>query len=121
MKQPIRTCVIGALAFVASQLLLTPLSNNHIGWFLNSGTGILLTLAVVVSVAILVEALDRSLSPWRPCWLTAGITIAFVGYLFAIGPGNLFPIVIVMGLTILIPTALIAGYFGMIIAAFARH
>jgi len=35
--------------------------------------------------------------------------------------GYLFPIVIVMGLAMLIPTAVIAGYFGMIIAAFVRR
>jgi hypothetical protein len=120
MKSQLRAAAAGALAFVVIQLLL-PSNNGGTRWFLNSVFTIATTLGVLALVAILVEVLDRSFFPWRPCWLAAGISIAFVGYLFAVGPGNLFPIVIVMGLTMLIPTAVIAGYIGMAIAAFLRR
>jgi hypothetical protein len=119
MKSQLRAAAAGALAFVAIQLVLPP-NNGGVRWFLNSGFTVTTTLVVLALVAILVEVLDRAVLPWRPCWLAAGISVAFVGYLFAVGPGNLFPIVVVMGLTMLIPTAVIAGYIGMGIAAFLR-
>lgn len=37
-----------------------------------------------------------------------------IGYLMAIGPGNLFPIVIAMGLLMVVPTVLVAGYVGLL-------
>jgi hypothetical protein len=120
MKSYLRAAAAGALAFVVLQLVLPPDSGGT-RWFLNSVFTVTTTLVVLALVAILVEVLDRTFLPWRPCWLAVGISIAFVGYLFAVGPGNLFPIVIVMGLTMLIPTAVIAGYIGMAIAAFLRR
>jgi hypothetical protein len=116
MKEAIGTAAVGALAFVVSQLFAPG------RWFLNSGGGIIATLVVLAVVAIVMQVLDRSLTFWRPVWLATGTTIAFVGYLFAIGgPGNLFPIVIVMGLGMVIPTVLIAGCIGVVVGIFVRR
>ena len=49
----------------------------------------------------------------RPLWLMGGSVTAMVTYLFVIGPGNMFPIVIVMGLIILVPATASGGYVGM--------
>ena len=112
---------IGAVVFVAIQLALVPFSRSGVGWFLNSGTEILITLVILGTAAILLELFGRSFSPWRPLWMAAGVWVAMLVYLFVTGPGNLFPIVIVMGSFMLVPTVVVAGYLGMTIRGFARR
>jgi len=119
MKSQARSAAIGALAFVAIQFLLPPTYGGY-RWFLNSEFTVAMTLGALAVVAIVVEVLDRSSTLWRPVCLAAGTSLAFVGYLFAVGPGNLFPIVIVTGLAMLIPTVLIAGCIGIVVAIIVR-
>jgi hypothetical protein len=120
MKNELRAVMAGALAFAASQLFI-PTGNSGYKWFFNSGTAVVTTLGVVALAAILFELLERAFSPWSPLWLATGSSIAAVGYLMVIGPGNLWPIVMVMALGMLIPTGLIAGYIGKFIAPFVRR
>jgi hypothetical protein len=86
-----RAAGIGAAVFTAIQLALIPFSVGGVGWFLDSGTTIVITLAVLSAAAILIELVDRGFLPWRPVWMTAGVWTAMIVYLFTIGPGNLFP------------------------------
>jgi hypothetical protein len=115
-----RAAGIGAGIFIAIQLALVPFSVGGVGWFLNSGTTIVITLAVLAAAAIVIELVDRPFLPWRPIWMTAGVWTAMMVYLFAIGPGNLFPIVIVMASFMLIPTVVVAGYVGMMVRLYLR-
>lgn len=115
-----RAAGIGAAVFIAIQIALIPFSVGGVGWFLNSGTTIVITLAVLGAAAILIELVDRGFLPWRPIWMTAGVWTAMIVYLFAIGPGNLFPIVIVMASFMLVPTVVVAGYVGMIVRIYAE-
>lgn len=114
MKARIRAAAYGALGFLASQLLLVSRSNSGVSWFLNSVAGIWITLGVLAITAIMAQRWDRSSLPTRPLWLAAGSSFAMIGYLFAIGLGNLFPIVIAMGLLMVIPTVVISGYVALL-------
>ena len=72
------------------------------GWFLNSGRGV----AVVGVVCAVVGALigfGRRDSVREAAMVASGAVLAMVAVLFTIGPGTIFPIVIVFG------TAIIAG------------
>lgn len=97
--------VIGALAFIAIQLLLFVLagdapatSESGSGWFLNTAA----SLAAVVGIIAAASAVLALVTPHSNVWqgsgaFAAGATIAMAVSLFVIGPGNIFPIVIVVG------------------------
>jgi hypothetical protein len=73
-----------------------PLATDAPGWFLNSGRNVATITCVIAVVAALLAARRR----WRidnTVAFALGILIAIVGTLFAIGPGTIFPIVIVIG------------------------
>jgi hypothetical protein len=114
MKSQITAFSTGALAFVGSQLLLLSPHNSEARWFLNSGADIGKTLGAVAVAAIASHLRERSFLVTRPVWMATGAGTAMIGYLMAIGPGNLFPIVIAMGLLMVVPTVLVAGYVGLL-------
>ncbi|MET0592321.1 MAG: hypothetical protein ABW133_06460 [Polyangiaceae bacterium] len=120
MKGPIRAIATGALAFLTSQLLLVSRSNSGARWFLNSSADIWKTLVALALVAISIQMWERANLPTRPLWMAVGVALALVAYLFTIGPGNLFPIVIVMGLGMVVPTVVVAGYIGSLAAELVR-
>ena len=80
-------------------------------WFLNSGATVVLTLTVLFVVALIaglcvrVPQRTRLLAGLGMC---GGANAAMVVVLFVVGPGNIWPMVIVMG-SLLITPAVILG------------
>ena len=103
----------GVAAFMAPQaalFLTTPSSRLAIkdpGWFLNSGVNVATISGVIAVVAAFVAVRRR----WRigdTAIFGLGILIAMAGTLFTIGPGTIFPIVIVVG-AVVAGVAILAG------------
>ena len=70
------------------------------GWWLNSGTGVLRTVLGLLALGVF-AALWRSGSPWiRACALWAGAISGSAAILFSIGPGTIWPIVLVFAAAI---------------------
>lgn len=87
------------------------------GWFLNSGQSLLTILLSLSAVAAGTSALSQRYSISGTIALSIGATVAMIIVLFNIGPGNLFPIAIVMGSVFLG----IAAFAGMGIGIILRH
>ena len=93
--------VAGLAAFAAPQVALlatTPVSPvmEDPGWFLNSGLNVATISGVIGVVAALLAVRRR----WRideTATFGLGVLVAMVVTLLAIGPGTIFPIVIVIG------------------------
>jgi len=82
-------------------------SPESAGWFLNSGANVAgIGLALAGAAALI--SLRRSGALLGAVWFAAGATTAMGGVLLAIGPGNLLPIVLVIG-TLAVATAVGAG------------
>jgi hypothetical protein len=77
------------------------------GWFLNSGPGVLAVGLACAVVGALV-GFGRRDSGREATMVVAGAVLAMIAVLFAIGPGTIFPIVIVFG-TVIIAGATAAG------------
>jgi hypothetical protein len=66
------------------------------GWWLNSGTGVLRAVLVLGALGVF-STLWRSGRPWaRACPLWAGASSGSMVVLFWIGPGSIWPIVLVI-------------------------
>ncbi len=77
------------------------------GWWLNSGRGVVTTMAILFVTAI--GVCGRSDTPWfRATAMAAGALAGMTGMLFWIGPGTLWPIVLI-GAAALSCTAVLAG------------
>jgi hypothetical protein len=113
MNTRITAASTGALGFLGTQLLLVAPSNSGVRWFLNAGADIGKTLGALAVVAIAAQLLERSFLATRPVWVAFGAGAALIGYLMVIGPGNLYPLVVPMGLLMVVPTVVIAGYVGL--------
>ena len=108
--------VLGIAAFLVPQAVLfviTPQSAiKDPGWFLNSGSNVATIGGVIAAVAAVLVVPRR----WRiqdTASFGLGVLLAMVVTLVTIGPGSIFPIVIVvgaivLGLAILVGTAV--GY-----------
>ena len=75
--------VAGVIAAVASQL--------STGWWLNSGHGVAVMMAMLCALSIALVWFDRM----APVALWVGMINTTVVILFLIGPGSIFPIVMV--------------------------
>ena len=76
------------------------------GWWLNSGRGVVTTMAILFVTAI---AVCRSDTPWfRAAAMAVGALAGMTGMLFWRGPGTLWPIVL-LGAAALTCTAVYAG------------
>jgi hypothetical protein len=71
------------------------------GWFLNSGRGVAAVALVFATAGAVVGFLRTSVR--EAAMMASGAVLAMIVTLFTIGPGTIFPIVIVFG------TAIIAG------------
>jgi hypothetical protein len=99
-----RSVLLGALVFSAAQvplLIATPAvaGISAPGWFLNSGRNVLLVGLTLAVGAVLLTARKRA-SDRDAVFYGIGAVAAMIVTLFAIGAGNLFPIVIVSGAAI---------------------
>ena len=99
-----RGVVLGAAAFLAAHAVLVAKWAAWFGgqwepWFLNdSGRAVALTAAILFAAALaasLLWALDRGDAIVHGVNVAAGAAAAMIGVLVAIGPGTIFPIVIV--------------------------
>src|SRR5689334_22039781 len=93
--------VVGIAAFAAPQAALfvtTPPSPVMAdpGWFLNAGRNVA-TIGLVIGVVATVLAVRRRWRFEETATFGLGVLIAMAVTLFAIGPGTIFPIVIVVG------------------------
>ena len=108
--RPVGWAVLGALAFAGAQvpLLVTAPAVAGVsspGWFLNSGSNALVVGLVVALVAAAGAIQDLP-------FYGLGAFTAMVATLFAIGPGNIFPIVIVFGTCFLGVSIVVGGACG---------
>ena len=109
--------VAGSVAFAAAQLLLFLLAGQNSaatidssGWFLNSGRGVLI-MTIVLALAAAAMGLGSSPpSVWRAAAaFSGGAAAVMVVFVFALGPGTIFPIVIVIGTAIIAVAAVTGG------------
>ena len=104
-----RSVVLGAAAFLAAHAVLVAKWATWFGgrwepWFLNdSGRAVAMTAAVLFVAALaagLLWARDRGDAIVHGVNVAAGAAAAMTGVLVAVGPGTIFPIVIVGGVVI---------------------
>jgi hypothetical protein len=105
----------GFVVFLIVQMVLLvdpPAASHSRGWFLDAGQNVLIIgLTLVVAAALL--------SAWRgrivdlPIAFAFGAMLAMAATLFAVGPGNLFPIAIALGSAVIaaaVFTGTVAGF-----------
>ena len=98
---------IGAVTFLSIHLFLVLtwerwflFMKDHTAWWMETTRSMAVTLIVVFLVAF-ASFLRRSRSPWpEGLAMLAGIGLSMTIILFLIGPGNLWPIVLVFGLAL---------------------
>jgi hypothetical protein len=99
------SAALGGAAFLAAHLVQTLAWRSWFHgtfepWFLNSGRAAAFTAALLVAAGAAVSASDWRESVIRGAHVAAGALVAMIVVLSVIGPGNLFPIVIVLGAAI---------------------
>lgn len=109
----LRSGVVGAAVFCLTQipLLLLTADRDGItnpGWFLNSGRNVLI-MAIALAVGAAVLSATTTAAGATPVSYGIGASVAMIVVLFAIGPGNIFPIVHVFGGAV-IAWAVACGY-----------
>ena len=119
-----RSIVLGAAAFLAAHAVLVAKWAAWFGgrwqpWFLNdSGPAVVLTAAILFAAALaagLLWARDRGDAIAHGVNVAAGAAAGMIGVLAAIGPGTIFPIVIVGGIIIALVSTVTAS---VLVAAF---
>jgi hypothetical protein len=104
---------VGIAAFLAPQVALfvtaaqPPVAIQDPGWFLNAGRNVV-TITSVIALVAAALAVRRHWKIEDTATFGLGTVIAMVGTLIAIGPGTIFPIVIVIG-AIVLGLAILAG------------
>jgi hypothetical protein len=99
--------LVGGAAFLAAHLVQTLawrgwFHGTFEPWFLNSGRAAAFTAALLAVAGALVSASDRRESIIRGANVAAGALAAMIVVLSVIGPGNLFPLVVAIGATIVV-------------------
>ena len=99
-----RSVIFGGITFMAAHAVQWAsweqwFGGNHPVWFLNSGKAVAFTATCLLAVGAIVGASassDRQESVVQGCNVAAGALAAMAVVLFLTGPGNLFPIVLVI-------------------------
>ena len=95
---------VGLLVAVIAGLVVSMTVQLTLGWWLDSGQGVAVTtLTSFVATLVLFRAWYQAVAFW------AALLIGNLVILFSIGPGSIFPIVIVIGGT-LTAGAVLAGW-----------
>jgi uncharacterized membrane protein len=83
-------------------------------WFLNSGRAVAMTAGALVAVAAIVALTIPDRREWLVAGLSlaAGAAIAMAVVLFAVGPGTLFPIAIVVGAAVIAVSSAAGAFAG---------
>jgi uncharacterized membrane protein len=110
--------IVGAASFVAAHLVEVAAWQSWFNrgstvpaWFLNSGRAVAFTMACVAVASALASASPRGgrrEAAVRAGLVGAGAIVAMALVLFAIGPGTLFPLVVLIGALVL-AVATVAG------------
>ena len=125
-RAPLLPGVLGVFAFCAVQiplLLATPTvagGMNAPGWFLNSGRNVLFVGSILAAGAAAVY-LRRLASVRDAVFYGVGAVTAMIVTLFMIGPGNIFPIVIVFGMGVVALAVLAGATCGAAVRALRTH
>ena len=91
------------------------------GWWLNSGTGVLRTVLVLLALGVF-AALWRSERLWvRACVLWAGAISGMTVILLWMGPGTIWPIVLAVAGGISFGAVFGGAFLGSVVAGFWRH
>jgi hypothetical protein len=108
----LKSFALGAVAFLAAHFVESRFwrqwfepGGGHQPWFLNSGRGVALTTAVLGVAAVLAAvawARDQSDANAHALNLAIGAALAMGLTLLAIGPGTIFPIVLLLGLVLFV-------------------
>jgi hypothetical protein len=107
--------ISGALSFVAAHLVETAAwrqwfdpAGQYGPWFLNSGRAVAFTAGCLLlgGAASAIRSSDRRAAFAQGVSVAAGACVAMAVVLFATGPGTLFPIVLAIGGSIAIVSAL---------------
>jgi len=103
-----KSALLGAMAFLAAHIVesaawTTWFHGEYAPWFLNSGRAVAFTAGSLLIIG-LVAGINTP--AWRDSMITAGNLLAgavaaMIVVLFAVGPGTLFPIAIVIGAAVL--------------------
>jgi hypothetical protein len=103
-----KSVLLGAIAFLAAHLIesaawTTWFHGEYAPWFLNSGRAVAFTAGLLLIIGL---AAGINTVAWRDSMITAGNVLAgavaaMIVVLFAVGPGTLFPIAIVIGAAVL--------------------
>jgi hypothetical protein len=103
-----KSALLGAVAFFAAHLIesaawTTWFDGEYTPWFLNSGRAVAFTAGLLLIIGL---AAGITTLAWRDSMITAanvlaGAVAAMIVVLFAVGPGTLFPIAIVIGVAVL--------------------
>ena len=96
MRKPVAIALVGGIVVAVAQRF-TPT-----GWWLNSGQGVASVCLVLVLLAVPIgaSALSWPLQPRSALGLVAlwaGTNLGMALVLFSVGPGTIFPIVLVFG------------------------
>ena len=97
--------VFGAATFLATHLVVTRkwttwFDGQQAPWFLNSGRAVAFTALCLLAAGLVASACwarDRDDAMTHAANVAAGALLAMTVVLFFVGPGTIFPIVIVFG------------------------
>lgn len=91
------------------------------GWWLNSGTGVLRAVLVLAALGVF-AALWRSGRLWvRACAVWAGAVSGSTVFLFWMGPGTIWPIVLAVAGGISLGAVFGGAFLGSVVSGFRRQ
>lgn len=97
--------------------LLVPLYMQTVtGWWLNSGRGVAATSGALFALAVVLSSFEAGSPRVRLYALWIGAQIGLIGYLFRVGPGTIFPIVIAFGAVFSAAAVAAGGGVGWLVA-----
>lgn len=95
--------IVGTVGFAAAHLVVRYgwrdwfAGGPYAPWFLNSGRAAAFTVAWFFAIGALMRVWRGPAGNRRPAAVSAGAVVALIATLVLIGPGTLFPIVVVFG------------------------
>jgi ABC-type protease/lipase transport system fused ATPase/permease subunit len=92
-------------------------------WFLNTGSAVAVTtgaIAAASALSSLLRARSRRQVGGQSLGMAAGAIMAMTATLFAVGPGNIFPVVVAVGAGLVTISAVLGGWLGFVAASSRR-
>jgi len=112
-----KSLLLGAATFVVTHLVVMRtwamwFDGQREPWFLNSGRAVWFTALCVVAAAALASAWwagNRGEAMLHGANVAAGAVLAMIGVLISVGPGTIFPIVILFGAAIVLVSSAVGS------------